>query len=183
MMQAEAKWTRSLLDELSAGTFPHLDAWRTGTKAATFQRNSPNSPSGATRSVGGTMPAAQYRTRHRRRHRRPGRRHRTCHGRHRRRRLRGAYGRSGISQRDRWIAGARTQRAGGAVASSTPTATSVPPRSRSRGPSCRSPASPAARCPRRTDFRRGSSSTAVRCTASCESALSVQACEFTMARN
>ena len=28
MGQAEADWTRSLLDELSAGTFPHLDAWR-----------------------------------------------------------------------------------------------------------------------------------------------------------
>lgn len=28
MAQAEADWTRSLLDELSAGTFPHLDAWR-----------------------------------------------------------------------------------------------------------------------------------------------------------
>ena len=28
MTQAEADWTRSLLDELSAGTFPHLDAWR-----------------------------------------------------------------------------------------------------------------------------------------------------------
>jgi DNA-binding PadR family transcriptional regulator len=29
MTRAEADWTRSLLDELSAGTFPHLDAWRT----------------------------------------------------------------------------------------------------------------------------------------------------------
>ena len=28
MTLAEANWTRSLLDELSAGTFPHLDAWR-----------------------------------------------------------------------------------------------------------------------------------------------------------
>jgi DNA-binding PadR family transcriptional regulator len=28
MTQAEADWTRSLLDELTAGTFPHLDAWR-----------------------------------------------------------------------------------------------------------------------------------------------------------
>ena len=28
MTLAEAAWTRSLLDELSAGTFPHLDAWR-----------------------------------------------------------------------------------------------------------------------------------------------------------
>jgi DNA-binding PadR family transcriptional regulator len=28
MARAEADWTRSLLDELSAGTFPHLDAWR-----------------------------------------------------------------------------------------------------------------------------------------------------------
>jgi DNA-binding PadR family transcriptional regulator len=28
MTRAEADWTRSLLDELSAGTFPHLDAWR-----------------------------------------------------------------------------------------------------------------------------------------------------------
>jgi DNA-binding PadR family transcriptional regulator len=28
MTQAEADWTRSLLDELSSGTFPHLDAWR-----------------------------------------------------------------------------------------------------------------------------------------------------------
>jgi DNA-binding PadR family transcriptional regulator len=28
MAQAEADWTRSILDELSAGTFPHLDAWR-----------------------------------------------------------------------------------------------------------------------------------------------------------
>lgn len=28
MAQAEADWTRSLLDELTAGTFPHLDAWR-----------------------------------------------------------------------------------------------------------------------------------------------------------
>jgi DNA-binding PadR family transcriptional regulator len=28
MTRAEAAWTRSLLDELSAGTFPHLDAWR-----------------------------------------------------------------------------------------------------------------------------------------------------------
>jgi DNA-binding PadR family transcriptional regulator len=27
MTQAEADWTRSILDELSAGTFPHLDAW------------------------------------------------------------------------------------------------------------------------------------------------------------
>jgi len=26
--RAEADWTQSLLDELSAGTFPHLDAWR-----------------------------------------------------------------------------------------------------------------------------------------------------------
>ena len=28
MTRAEADWTRSLLDELSTGTFPHLDAWR-----------------------------------------------------------------------------------------------------------------------------------------------------------
>ena len=28
MTLAEANWTRSLLDELSAGTFPYLDAWR-----------------------------------------------------------------------------------------------------------------------------------------------------------
>jgi DNA-binding PadR family transcriptional regulator len=28
MTQAEADWTRSLLDELSSGTFPHLDVWR-----------------------------------------------------------------------------------------------------------------------------------------------------------
>ena len=28
MTRAEAEWTRSLLDELTAGTFPHLDAWR-----------------------------------------------------------------------------------------------------------------------------------------------------------
>jgi DNA-binding PadR family transcriptional regulator len=28
MTRAEANWTRSLLDELSTGTFPHLDAWR-----------------------------------------------------------------------------------------------------------------------------------------------------------
>ena len=28
MTRAEAEWTRSLLAELSAGTFPHLDAWR-----------------------------------------------------------------------------------------------------------------------------------------------------------
>jgi DNA-binding PadR family transcriptional regulator len=28
MAQAEADWTRSLLDELTDGTFPHLDAWR-----------------------------------------------------------------------------------------------------------------------------------------------------------
>jgi DNA-binding PadR family transcriptional regulator len=28
MAQAEADWTRSLLDELTAGTFPHLDTWR-----------------------------------------------------------------------------------------------------------------------------------------------------------
>jgi DNA-binding PadR family transcriptional regulator len=28
MTQAEAEWTRSLIGELSAGTFPHLDAWR-----------------------------------------------------------------------------------------------------------------------------------------------------------
>lgn len=28
MTQAEADWTRSLIDELSAGTFPHLDVWR-----------------------------------------------------------------------------------------------------------------------------------------------------------
>jgi DNA-binding PadR family transcriptional regulator len=28
MAQAESDWTSSLLDELSAGTFPHLDAWR-----------------------------------------------------------------------------------------------------------------------------------------------------------
>jgi DNA-binding PadR family transcriptional regulator len=28
MTQAEADWTQSLLDELTAGTFPHLDAWR-----------------------------------------------------------------------------------------------------------------------------------------------------------
>jgi DNA-binding PadR family transcriptional regulator len=28
MTRAEIDWTRSLLDELSNGTFPHLDAWR-----------------------------------------------------------------------------------------------------------------------------------------------------------
>ena len=28
MTRAEADWVRSLLDELTAGTFPHLDAWR-----------------------------------------------------------------------------------------------------------------------------------------------------------
>jgi DNA-binding PadR family transcriptional regulator len=28
MTRAEADWARSLLDELSAGTFPHLDVWR-----------------------------------------------------------------------------------------------------------------------------------------------------------
>jgi DNA-binding PadR family transcriptional regulator len=28
MTRAEAVWVRSLLDELTAGTFPHLDAWR-----------------------------------------------------------------------------------------------------------------------------------------------------------
>ena len=28
MTEAEAGWTRSLLDELSAGTFPHLNAWQ-----------------------------------------------------------------------------------------------------------------------------------------------------------
>jgi DNA-binding PadR family transcriptional regulator len=28
MVRAEADWTRSLLDELIAGTFPHLGAWR-----------------------------------------------------------------------------------------------------------------------------------------------------------
>jgi DNA-binding PadR family transcriptional regulator len=28
MTEAEATWTRSLLDELTAGTFPELDAWR-----------------------------------------------------------------------------------------------------------------------------------------------------------
>ena len=28
MTQAEADWTRSFLDELSAGTFPHLDVWQ-----------------------------------------------------------------------------------------------------------------------------------------------------------
>jgi DNA-binding PadR family transcriptional regulator len=28
MTEAEARWTQSLLDELSAGTFPHLEAWR-----------------------------------------------------------------------------------------------------------------------------------------------------------
>ena len=28
MTEAEADWTRSLLDELSAGTFPHLSAWQ-----------------------------------------------------------------------------------------------------------------------------------------------------------
>lgn len=28
MTQAEADWVQSLLDELTAGTFPHLDAWR-----------------------------------------------------------------------------------------------------------------------------------------------------------
>jgi DNA-binding PadR family transcriptional regulator len=28
MTRAETDWTRSLLDELTAGTFPHLDAWR-----------------------------------------------------------------------------------------------------------------------------------------------------------
>jgi hypothetical protein len=28
MTRAEADWIRSLLDELSTGTFPHLDVWR-----------------------------------------------------------------------------------------------------------------------------------------------------------
>jgi DNA-binding PadR family transcriptional regulator len=28
MIRAEADWTRSLLDELTAGTFPHLELWR-----------------------------------------------------------------------------------------------------------------------------------------------------------
>ena len=28
MTQAEAEWTQSFLDELSAGTFPHLDVWQ-----------------------------------------------------------------------------------------------------------------------------------------------------------
>ena len=28
MTEAEAEWTRSLLDEISAGTFPHLNAWQ-----------------------------------------------------------------------------------------------------------------------------------------------------------
>jgi DNA-binding PadR family transcriptional regulator len=28
MTRAETDWTRSLLDELTAGTFPHLDVWR-----------------------------------------------------------------------------------------------------------------------------------------------------------
>ncbi len=28
MAQAETDWTTALLDEISAGTFPHLDAWR-----------------------------------------------------------------------------------------------------------------------------------------------------------
>jgi DNA-binding PadR family transcriptional regulator len=28
MTRAEAEWTRSLINELSAGTFPHLDAWK-----------------------------------------------------------------------------------------------------------------------------------------------------------
>jgi DNA-binding PadR family transcriptional regulator len=28
MTRAEADWVRSLLDELTSGTFPHLDAWR-----------------------------------------------------------------------------------------------------------------------------------------------------------
>jgi DNA-binding PadR family transcriptional regulator len=28
MTRAEADWVRALLDELTAGTFPHLDAWR-----------------------------------------------------------------------------------------------------------------------------------------------------------
>ena len=28
MMQAEAKWTQSFLDELSADTFPHLAVWQ-----------------------------------------------------------------------------------------------------------------------------------------------------------
>jgi DNA-binding PadR family transcriptional regulator len=28
MTRAEAEWTRSLINELSAGTFPHLDAWQ-----------------------------------------------------------------------------------------------------------------------------------------------------------
>jgi DNA-binding PadR family transcriptional regulator len=28
MTQAETEWTAALLDELTAGTFPHLDAWR-----------------------------------------------------------------------------------------------------------------------------------------------------------
>ena len=28
MTRAEAEWTRSLLDELTSGTFPHLDVWR-----------------------------------------------------------------------------------------------------------------------------------------------------------
>jgi DNA-binding PadR family transcriptional regulator len=41
MTRAEADWTRSLLDELSAGTFPHLDAWQrfheTGQMPAEFK--------------------------------------------------------------------------------------------------------------------------------------------------
>jgi DNA-binding PadR family transcriptional regulator len=40
MSQAEVEWTRSLTDELSSGTFPHLDAWHqwheSGTVPAEF---------------------------------------------------------------------------------------------------------------------------------------------------
>jgi DNA-binding PadR family transcriptional regulator len=40
MSLAEVEWTRSLIDELSSGTFPHLDAWRqwheSGTVPAEF---------------------------------------------------------------------------------------------------------------------------------------------------
>ena len=52
-----------------------------------------------------------------------------------------------------------------------------------RGQSCRSPASPAARCQHRMDFHRVSSSTAARCTASFGSGLSEPVCESTTPRN
>ena len=59
MAVAEAEWTRSLVDDLSSGTFPMLDAWRkfheTGPSRRTHR-------AGATRhgerARGGTMPAA-----------------------------------------------------------------------------------------------------------------------------